>query len=483
MRSFRDPLLIGIIVLSLLLGLAVIDRGHDWGDDFASYIMQAKSIWTGTMPEFVEHNRFTITQSSIVIGPVAYPWGYPLILVPVYAFKGTSALALKLPGLMFFLGFLVVLFLLTKDRLPRTGSLLLVSLFAFNPLLVDFHNQILSDIPFLFFSTLASWLMVRERASNARAAALLGAVIAAAFFIRTQGILLLGSYGLVELFRLWKNREDRKATKMILRGLVLVCGSFGLLWLVYALIFPGGGESYFVQYKDFRLEKTLGYARGYFRVISEFFGKTDGWEYLYYGLFAFFLVGLWNRRKTEPVFIVFFAVWMLLLITWPAWQGPRFIFPLLPVFLYFVFHGMEVLIQRVSEHNRAWVRRGVTLFWLVILGIFCFQSGTQAWENLSRDRKPSSAFEPFSMDMYEFIREDTPPDSVIVFFKPRAMRLFTERDSYMAMTCGELTRGDYVVINKLAENSQVPEDKVDECGIPLQSVFENRRFLVFKTLN
>ena len=71
MRAFRDPLLICIIVLSLLLGLAVLNRGHDWGDDFASYIMQAKSIWTGTMPEFVEHNRFTITQSSIVIGPVA----------------------------------------------------------------------------------------------------------------------------------------------------------------------------------------------------------------------------------------------------------------------------------------------------------------------------------------------------------------------------------------------------------------------------
>jgi hypothetical protein len=52
----------------------------------------------------------------------------------------------------------------------------------------------------------------------------------------------------------------------------------------------------------------------------------------------------------------------------------------------------------------------------------------------------------------------------------------------MALTCGELTRGDYVVINKLAENSQVPEDEVDECGIPLRDVFESRRFLVYKIL-
>ena len=26
---------------------------------------------------------------------------------------------------------------------------------------------------------------------------------------------------------------------------------------------------------------------------------------------------------------------MILLVSWPYWQGPRFIFPLLPLFIYF----------------------------------------------------------------------------------------------------------------------------------------------------
>src|SRR5512147_3108870 len=133
MRALRDPFLIVILVASLILGAAVLDRGHDWGDDFASYIMQAKSIWNGTTQEFVEHNRFTIEESSIVLGPVAYPWGYPLILVPAYAFKGLKPLVLKVPGLFLFIGFLICLYLLTRDRLTRTERLLLVSLFAFNP--------------------------------------------------------------------------------------------------------------------------------------------------------------------------------------------------------------------------------------------------------------------------------------------------------------------------------------------------------------
>jgi 4-amino-4-deoxy-L-arabinose transferase-like glycosyltransferase len=482
MRALRDPLLIIILILGLLLGLAVLDRGHDWGDDFASYIMQAKSIWTGSTQEFVEHNRFTIEESSIIIGPVAYPWGYPLLLVPAYAVKGLSALALKLPGLFLFLGFLVCLYLLTRNRLTRTESLLFVALFAFNPLLVNFHNQILSDIPFLFFSTFSLLLMVGENRRTPWNALLLGAVIAYSFFIRTQGILLLASYGIVEFFHLWKNRTDREEVKKTVRGFLSVCASFGLLWIVYAWVFPGGGESYFEQYKDFQMGTVLGHTTGYFRLFSEFFGKTSSWVYLYYALFIFFLIGMWIRRKEEIIFIVFLIVWMVLLVTWPAWQGPRFIFPLLPIFLYFVFQGIKIVVQKLPEKVQIWGQRVSILFWCIIIGIFLFQSGVVAYENLKHDRSPSSAYDQYSMEIYEFIREQTPPQSVIVFFKPRVMRLFTDRDSYMAMTCGELTRGNYVVINKLAENSQVPEDEVDECGIPIRDVFESRRFIVYEIL-
>src|SRR5512133_520822 len=151
----QNRLLLIILIISLILGASSLTRGQIWGYDFASYIMQANSILTGTMHEFVEHNSFTIIQSSNQIGPVAYPWGYPLILTPVYMSKGTNPLALKLPTLFFFIGFLTCLYLWMKTRLTPTESLLIVSLFALNPIMLNFLDQILSDIPFLFFSTLA----------------------------------------------------------------------------------------------------------------------------------------------------------------------------------------------------------------------------------------------------------------------------------------------------------------------------------------
>jgi 4-amino-4-deoxy-L-arabinose transferase-like glycosyltransferase len=315
--------------------------------------MQAGSIVNGRMGEFVEHNRFTILESSSQIGPITYPWGYPLILAPVYAVKGIHPLALKLPGLVFFAGFLFCLYLLMRTRLKQLESILLVSLFAFCPLLIGFLDQILSDIPFLFFSTLALLLMLREESLQAGSAILLGCAMAAAFFIRTTGILLLLSFLLLEAWLAWLYRHDPEAVRKRGRNMLVATGAFVLLWILYALLFPGGGESYFAQYRDFTIRNALENAWQYFLVFGQFFGENAIWKIVYYFLFPFFLLGAWTRRRQDLVFILFFVIWMLLLITWPSWQGPRFIFPLLPIFVYLTFQGMKTAAEKLpAQYER-----------------------------------------------------------------------------------------------------------------------------------
>src|SRR5688572_1993037 len=446
--------------------------------------MQAKSILEGKTQEFVEDNAFTIFESSAQIGPVAYPWGYPLILTPIYAIKGDSPLALKLPNLFFFAGFLICLYLLARNRLTRTESLLLISLFAFNPMLIDFLDQILSDIPFLFFSTLALLLMTNERKRGILDHVLLGGVIACAFFIRTTGILLLASFLAVEAFRVWLNRTNREATRKILWDVLIVCVAFGLFWVIYALLFPGGGESYFAQYQAFQIETVPGFISGYFQLFSLFFGENIMWKYLYYILFIFFLIGLWVRRKEDALFIIFFLLWMFLLITWPYWQGPRFIFPLLPIFIYFTMWGMRITITKLLVKYNT-IGQGIFYgFWILIIGVFLFNSAIRAYNNVRNGRNINGPFDPVSSEVYSYIKKETPPDSILIFFKPRAMRLMTEHDTLMINQCEELFRGDYIILSKkVGENNQVPPERIDSCNLPLDSVFENRRFIIYEILN
>jgi len=84
-----------IISIVTLLIYASITEGHGWGDDFASYIMQAKSLLKGETLKFFNTNQFIVQQSPGTIGPTTYPWGTAILLSPVVAIFGLNIVALK----------------------------------------------------------------------------------------------------------------------------------------------------------------------------------------------------------------------------------------------------------------------------------------------------------------------------------------------------------------------------------------------------
>ena len=84
-----------IFIVYIILASSILTIGHDWGDDFSAYIMQAASLIQGELHNFIEENTFTIQESSRVLGPVIYPWGYPLLIAPIYAAFGLNLMAFK----------------------------------------------------------------------------------------------------------------------------------------------------------------------------------------------------------------------------------------------------------------------------------------------------------------------------------------------------------------------------------------------------
>ena len=201
-----------IVLVSGAISVSLLTRGQTWLDDFAGYLMQAKSILGGTMADFVRQNSFTVTQSSYPPGPAAYPWGFPLLLAPVYAVFGMNVLAFQLANTLFYALFLIVFFALTRTRLPEASALALTAILAFNPALLGAHDQILSDIPFLFFSTCAIFLIDRSLREKPSVWFSLGtgAAIFTASFIRTNGVLLLIPLLAAQAIRLWPERHNRR---------------------------------------------------------------------------------------------------------------------------------------------------------------------------------------------------------------------------------------------------------------------------------
>jgi hypothetical protein len=477
----HNKILFVILIISLVIGASTLTRGHQWGDDFAWYILQAKSIWNGTTNEFIQQSAFTNDQSTTYVGPLAYPWGYPLLLIPSYVIKGIHPLALKLPALFFYGGFLACLYLLMKTRLSKAESLLLVSLFAFNPLLLQFLDQILSDIPYLFFSTLSLWLITKDGRRSAQQNILIGVSIFLVTFLRATGILLLVCFLIVEFFKLINHRADWRTVKQILLGSSIVCVSFILLWIASSVLFPGGGGSYLSQYAGLSVDKIRNSIAAYFNVYSLFFGQAAGWRYLYYALVVFFLIGAGTRWREDLFFLLFFVLWMVVHIAYPYWQGPRYIFPLLPIFIYFTFQGMKFVIQKLPEKHAQIGYNTLYGFWSLITIIFLFNSGLNAYINLQHDRAINGPFDQYSNEVYKYIRENTPANSVIIFFKPRVMVLMTDHPTIMSTECDRMLKGDYLVLSrKVGRNQQIPPEEIDSCHLPLDEVLKNSRFVVYQ---
>lgn len=475
-----------ILLASALLGSSMLTRGHFWGDDFAAYIMQAESILSGKMEGFVTANTFTVTRSSHQIGPAAYPWGFPLMLAPVYALAGLSPLALKLPGLLAYLGFLAAFFFLVKRRFGRAESLLAVSLFAFNPGLLSALDDIVSDVPFLFLSALAILLadiFIAENLPNRRLtlAAVTGAVAFAAFFVRTQGLILLGSILLFQGVHFLRRPGQRRRTLVESLGIAI---TFGVLWGVSALIFPGGQSSYLALYSGFSVETLTVNFVNYSKLFETFFAPLPA-QALFFAIFTIlFFIGLAARFTADLLFVLYFALYMLVIWTWPEWQGFRFLFPILPFFIYFAFQGIRATLEKLNVTRNEVFQQAAYAYLLLIAALFAYHAGWNAYTNLSNNREINGPFDPLSIETYNFIKYNTPPESVIVFFKPRAMRLMTGRDALALTQCERILEGNYLALSKkVGENLQIPPDQIDECNLPLDEVFENRRFVVYRITN
>ena len=360
-------------------------------------------------------------------------------------------------------------------------SLLIVSLFAFNPMFLGFLDQILSDIPFLFFSTLALLLMTKyEEKQSLFQSIILGGVIFYAFFIRTTGMALLAGFLAYQIIYIYRKN---KPIKTIVTHSVIVALTFVFLWLISSLIFPNGQNTYFDQLKGFTFPIFIRNISGYVALFRFFFGTSLTWIYIYYVLAVFFFIGLWARRMIDISFLTFAVIYFGLMLIWPEWQGPRFIFPLIPFFIYFIFQGMKSVISRLPgnyQQSGQWIFYG---FWLSIIGIFLFNSSIDAYANLQNNRSINGPFDAYSMEVYKFIDEETPPDSVIIFFKPRAMRLMTDHDTLMSTECKRLSLGDYLVLSrKVGENQQIAPEEINACNLPLDEVLKNRRFVVYEIL-
>jgi hypothetical protein len=486
----KHVVLIIVLMAYGLTAYSILTIGHDWWGDTAGYLMQAISILNNEIQDFIVHNTFTIRESSWQMGPVTYPWGYPLLISAVIEVFGLNLIAIKSINILCYAIFLVFLFQLFSKRLALIETILLVSLFAFNPYILVHHDVICSDIAFLPFSTLSILLIdkyiVSKKTASVSEYILIGSVIFVAFFMRSNGILLLATLfisQLVNIFILHKNGYSFSLFRIAVSSIPYAV--FFLLVVLSATFFTVGSGallSFIAQVTGQSLKSNLYY---YIKLPVEFFWSVPHKEIIYIFTLPFFITGLFSSIKYSYHFIAYVILSLLLFIIFPPQQGLRYIFPILVFYIYFIVIGINYLFNHQNllryKHVVTSIIMGGVLFF------FLKSSVTIAVNNLESNRDIRGPYEQVSQDMFNYIKNYVEDDGVVIFFKPRIMRLMTNKSSIMANTCNEIYKGDYYVFYKKVKehnrDEQMLPGAISSCSakkIKLEQLYENRDFIVFK---
>jgi hypothetical protein len=502
-----------LLVITTLTLFCTLTNGHNWGDDFSSYIMQAKSIAELNPHGFIEANSFTVENSSDNFGaPIAYPWGFPFLLAPFYAVFGLNMIGLKLLGVISFLFFIVLLWVGFRKYHSPVWLLCLGCLFSLNPTMLSFTDQILSDLPFLLLSTASVLFMGRLVIEKRKLISpvwdniLLGVIIAGAFFIRASGVLLLITLAITQFIALaLKLRQgdspngqcstsfrrlfsDRGVfLKYLLINLIpYIC--FFCIVMLWETIMPKGFSSYPSYLSSALSIDVIKHQLDYYIDLPvEFFIGVPHHYLFYFASIPIAIAGIIRRYRSDYHIVVYIILTFVLYILWSSsqsYQGLRYLFPILPFYFSFVITGLEIFQggkTNIEQKLRKWV---CLIPILIVLTYFGINSMGNAYANMIHHRETiSGPYTATSQDMFSFIRSNTEKESAIVFFKPRLMRMITDRKSLMLRNKEELSRGDYLCVYLPAQiRDQVSPDTVQDLLKQRAAllIYKNSEFLVFK---
>lgn len=488
--------LAGIIVMSGVLASCLFTTTHNWGDDFSQFLMQTKSIIDGNIPEFLTHNKFTITHSAPGIGPVAYPWGFPVLLAPIYKLFGLNWFALKSLNILLFAGFLLTAFWLLKRRLAFLETILIVAVFAVHPILLSFLDSLLSDMPFLFFSTLSMllidrWLVADYASISIGRYIAIGATVFAAYEMRTNGTLFLPLIFICQCVEYYALRQKHQRTIYWKQHLTLGLAPYVTFFACAALfsrLFPSD-EAYYASYLHLDVQYFIGLIRSnspyyFLTLLPSFFSALPMFQIIYYLSLPFCAIGIIANVRKDYHFAIYSGFTLGLYLIFPGQQGMRYVFPLLLFWIYFVFQGMIACCSRLPQRYCApagMILVYVVWFWMSA-GFFA-SSMQLIKKNFHHQREIAGPFDAISAEMFAFVSERTEPTSIVGFYKPRLLRMLTNRDSLTIMNCEQMPRAQYFVVTKdRADEAQINPKLLPTCSttVRLEQLYENSRFTIYK---
>ena len=500
--------------LAMILSGLMLYNGHNWGGDFSQYIAQAIALVDSKVASQIANNTYIVENSPLHNGlaPYIYPWGTSLLLSPIYKIFGFNLIAFKMLIVAIYGIFVFVFYRFCERFLEWRFCVIATMLFALNPLFLNFCNNIISDVPFLLFSFLSVVFLAKlfERESCKVRFALLGGIFTLfAYLTRTNGLVILMAFFIMQIMLIFG--VDRRFAQISSRAIFAppqstnfahivahivpyVIFIIGVFCVNYAL---GSGGSGHIAILSQISPKTIAINLAFYSyVLSDFFALPNPFYALYsdfhyayilpnplnFALFILSIPLIWRgfkihlaQKPKSTAFITLFMIgFMALLILWPARQGIRYAFGVIP---FLVFFGVVGLAKCGN-----WARFA-TIALLICFGV---KDISIIAKNITNDFNPANiaaeAYSDEAKDMYEFIKAHTPNNAKIIFFKPRVLHLNTNRLGFHATKLDDFKKADFALELRWEWlETEMIHGFIDELKAQnaLTTIYENKHFTLY----
>jgi hypothetical protein len=471
----KNLIVILIIVVTGIFYLSSIREGHDWGDDFSMYISHAKNIAAGAN---YKDTGYIYNPFYPGVGPRAYPPVFPLLLSPIYKCYGLNLAPMKIESVAIFLLFLFLLYLVFKKELSFRYLAAMLLIIGFSPFFWNFKDIVASDVPFLFFLYLS--FLVISRAYKKWPLSLVQYSVIAGFFIylaygtRNIGVLLIPGLFLYEMIRF------KRLTRFSIIATLVFC---------FFTILQSGLLYTDISYRDqFALESKV-ILRNLFlytRAMSNIWdnGYNKIFKDIFFAIFSIFaFIGCAARIKRRiTIFEIFSALYLISVLIWPAIQGARFLMPIIPLYVFYAFAGIE----EPSLIKRTGIRKTV---FLIVMAIICVSYATK-YTTLDYGCIREGIGKKETVELFDYIKKNTQKADIFIFQKPRALALYTGRKASV-YHCPEDYRdlwryfwdikASYVIVGEPFDTDRAYLSLfVERYRNNLEEIYSNQDFKVYK---
>jgi len=471
------------VLLLFLIPLFFINikLSHDWGDDFAQYIHQAKNITEGIS----QNNTGYVFNQDLFLGPQAYPTGFPLLLSPIIKYYGVNFMVLNYTMTFFLVIASLFGFLFLRNHFSFLAAFFTTLIIAYNPIFLNFKTEIVSDLAFTSFLLASIYLIPKNKTSAT--AILLGLLLAFLAHIRAIGLLVIFVFLIHELFLATPIKEfsfhRHQKTIISLIGFIML-----YVLLKFALPCETNYPSFFECNGLFdRINEHISYnflALSYFFNIYEpktqyFIGVIGSAALVTFSTLGYFYEWKEHRFNFINVFVLVYIASIAVFQFGDT--GLRFISPI----LFFIFYYAIVATKKVLQSFNLNYKLVSLVFGLILL--FSYKPAIEKIidnQNILVDGPSTNS----SNETFNFIKSLQLTNEVIVFDKPRALALFTNTKSVALksdLNEFEITKqlkkfnAKYILLNNHLSNDVMSHYLLSD-SLNNYLVFTNSEYKLFK---